>query len=289
MMDHAQDFPIELMCRVLEVSRSGYYRWCKYGCRQGGREHQLDQPIKDAFEKSRRTYGSPRVADQLRRDGLNVATSTVARRMRRLGLRPKRKRGYVSTTHSSHSERLSANLLKRDFTATEVAVKYVSDITYLVVGRAWAYLTVVIDLADRAVVGRTLSETMCATDTTVAAFNRAVENRRPKKNAIFHSDRGVQYACRELRDQLERFGCIQSMSRKGNCWDNAVAESFFKTIKTECTNRHVFDTVEGTRRVLFRYIDGFYNTTRIHTTLGGQSPAEAYEQIINLPLVAERS
>lgn len=282
-MEHSNEFPVEKMCRVLGVSRSGYYLWKNRDGELGPLVHDLDEAIKLAFDKSLQTYGSPRVATMLQRDKPKVSSATVARRMRALKLRARRPKCYVRTTDSSHSESLSANLLERDFTATDVACKYVSDITYIAVGRSWAYLTVIIDLADRAVVSWVLSDTMRAEDTTVAAFNLTLDNRRPRQGAIFHSDRGVQYACSQLRDQLRNFGVIQSMSRKGNCWDNAVAESFFKTLKTECIYRHHFDTMEQARKALFRYIDGFYNTVRIHTSLGGISPAEAYEQIINLP------
>ena len=284
-MEHAQEFPIEKMCTVLGVSRSGFYDWRKAGCRRGGQQHELDQAITAAFDKSEQRYGSPRVVTVLESQGLTTSAATVARRMRHLNLVARRPPRRVFTTDSSHSEALSANLLERDFTAAEPATKYVSDITYVAIGRQWAYLTVVIDLADRAVVGWCLSDNMTATDTTVAAFNQMVDNRRPKPGAIFHSDRGSQYACQELRQQLETSNCIQSMSRKGNCWDNAVAESFFKTIKSESLNRHYFETIEEARRVIFRYIDGFYNTRRYHTTLG-QTPAEAYYQLCNLPALA---
>ena len=205
--------------------------------------------------------------------------------MRRMHLQARRPPRSVRTTDSSHSEQLSANLLQRDFTAVELATKYVSDITYLAIGRSWAYLTVIIDLADRAVVGWTLSDNMTAHDTTAAAFKAMVDNRRPRVGAIFHSDRGSQYACGELRALLDRYGCLQSMSRKGNCWDNAVAESFFKTIKAECLNRHYFETMDQARRVIFRYIDGFYNTRRYHTTLG-QAPLEAYNELLKLPPIS---
>ena len=278
-MDHAQEFPVEKMCQVFGVSRSGYYRWRKHRSTRVCKHVQLDEQIKHAFAKSGRTYGSPRIAQSLQEAQVVVSKSTVARRMNKLKIRVKAPKQYVPTTQSKHDEPVAPNLLQREFYATKPALKWVSDITYFRVNRQWYYLTAVLDLADRYVVGWTISHRLTAATTTQAAFERAVANRPPKRGLIFHSDRGVQYACQDFRQLLKRHQCRQSMSRKGNCWDNAVAESFFKTIKTECLSKHRFTSVEEAFSVIFRYIEGWYNTKRIHSSLGNMAPARKYQQL----------
>lgn len=283
---HAREFPVEKMCKVLQVSRSGYYKWLHKEKENMNPHQRLDQHIIKSFDKSRRNYGSPRIAQDLAKEGVEVSKSTVARRMQALNLKAKRQRKYVLTTDSKHDQPIAPNILDRDFSASKSAHKWVSDLTYVRVGKAWHYLSVVIDLADRAVVGWTLSDNMTAQHTTIAAFNKAIEQRKPTKGMIFHSDRGVQYACPDFRELLAQNTCIQSMSRKGNCWDNAVAESFFKTIKVECTNRYSFDSRQQAYSVIFDYIDGWYNTQRIHSALEGKSPAEAFDFLNNEKMTA---
>jgi transposase InsO family protein len=278
-MDHAQEFPVEKMCQVFGVSRSGYYRWRKHRATGVRKYVQLDEQIRHVFTKSGRTYGSPRIAQSLQEAQIVVSKSTVARRMNKLKIRVKAPKKYIPTTQSKHDEPVAPNLLQREFYATKPALKWVSDITYFRVNRQWHYLTAVLDLADRYVVGWTISHRLTAASTTQAAFERAVANRSPKRGLIFHSDRGVQYACQDFRQLLERHQCRQSMSRKGNCWDNAVAESFFKTIKTECLSKHRFTSVEEAFSVIFRYIEGWYNTRRIHSSLGNIPPATKYQQL----------
>lgn len=241
----------------------------------------LDQHIIESFNKSRSNYGSPRVAQDLSKAGLDVSKSTVARRMQALKLKARGQRKYVLTTDSKHDQAIAPNILNRNFSASKPAHKWVSDLTYLRVGRTWSYLSVVIDLADRAVVGWSLSDNMSAQHTTIAAFKKAIDNRKPNKGMIFHSDRGIQYACSDFRELLAKSSCIQSMSRKGNCWDNAVAESFFKTIKVECSNRYQFSSIKQAYPIIFDYIDGWYNTIRIHSALEGKSPAEAFNVFNN--------
>lgn len=279
-MDHATKFPVEKMCKVFGVSRSGYYRWRKYKLIGGCKYESLDHQIKEIFAKSEQTYGSPRIAQVLNQKQLEVSKSTVARRMNALKIRVKAPKKYITTTQSKHNEPIAPNRLDRDFDALTPATKWVSDITYFRIGRRWCYLTVIIDLADRAVVGWVISDNMSSAATTEAAFSRAVANRMPRKGMIFHSDRGVQYACGNFRNLLKSYKCQQSMSRKGNCWDNAVAESFFKTIKTECLVKHQFTNKQEAFSIIFRYIEGWYNTRRIHSTIGGISPAKMY-QILN--------
>ena len=285
-MDHATEFPIEKMCQVFGVSRSGYYRWRKHRHTGEERYHELDQQIKDAFDQSGQTYGSPRISQELNRRQVQVSESTVARRMKALKIRVKPIKKYVLTTQSKHDQAVVPNLLDRDFYAPAPAMKWVSDITYFRVNRRWYYLTVIIDLADRYVVGWTISDNMSAAATTQAAFKRAVANRPPKEELLFHSDRGVQYACDDFRVLLRNYNCKQSMSRKGNCWDNAVAESFFKTIKAECIAKHRFYSVDQAFSIIFRYIEGWYNTRRIHSSLGGLTPAKMYHKLTQVKSAA---
>jgi len=240
MKAHTHEFPVEKMSTVLGVCRSGYYRWLKRGAPSQYVKDDLDKLIEASFEESRQTYGSPRIAQHLENEGWKTSKSTVARRMRVLKISPKRSRRWVTTTQSKHDNPVAENLLNRDFEADCPATKWVSDISYFEVDRQWFYLTIILDLADRAIVGWVISDSMKPENTTIAALQKAVANRKPEENLLFHSDRGVQYTSGQMREKLSAIGAIQSMSRKGNCWDNAVAESFFKTIKTECIDRHEF-------------------------------------------------
>ena len=271
---YAKQYPISMMSKVLSVSSSGYYKWLRNQPQKQLHSGKLDADIKKAFSKSFMTYGSPRIAQYLDQNGISCSKTTVARRMRRLKLIARHKRKYVITTDSKHKYTIAENLLNRHFNVDQINKVWVSDITYIRVKTKWMYLTTFIDLADRMVVGWSLSSNMTTEGTVNKAFRQAVLNRGIpiKSKLMIHSDRGVQYASNEFKTLIKRFGCIQSMSRKGNCWDNAVAESFFKTIKIESLNRYVFYDSKYLHRVIFRYINGFYNTIRIHSSLGGLSP-----------------
>ncbi|MFK7969780.1 MAG: IS3 family transposase [Bacteroidia bacterium] len=286
MKAHAHEFPVEKMSNIFDVSRSGYYAWLKRDREEPALHADLDKEIKASFSKSRKSYGSPRITEYLAKQGISTSKSTVARRMKVLRIKAKRSRKYITTTNSKHHEPIAPNLLNREFQASQPAQKWVGDITYLKVGRCWFYLTVVIDLADRAVIGWALSDNMTAQHTTIKAFKHALNNRKPNKEMMFHSDRGVQYACQDFRDLLDEHAIAQSMSRKGNCWDNAVAESFFKTIKAECLHHEQFANYQQAYSAIFNYIDGWYNTLRIHSTLGGKSPHEHYSAMTNLKMAA---
>ena len=266
------------MCEILGVSTSGYYHW-KKELKGGLKTAELDAQIKDIFELSGSTYGSPRVFKALRKAGVEVSESTVARRMRALELTPVVKKRFKVTTDSNHDKVISPNVLNRAFNPVELGRVWVSDITYIRVGDYFVYLTTVIDLADRMVIGWNLSDNMTDEDTVIAAFKRALENRKIESGLIFHSDRGSQYVSDAFRKLLTENHCIQSMSRKGNCWDNAVAESFFKTIKTESLNRYKFTNINQVYSTIFNYIDGWYNTMRIHSALGDMSPREMFLQL----------
>jgi transposase InsO family protein len=261
------------MCKVLQVSRSGYYDWLKIKEELRIKSDSFEAQVLTVFNDSNSTYGSPRIAIQLSKDlGRDISKTTVARTMKSIGIIARRKKRFKNTTDSNHNLPIAPNLLNRDFEAKELATKWVGDITYIRMNSKWLYLTTVIDLADRMVVGWALSNNMTAKDTVIKAFNNAANYRTPKKGLIFHSDRGVQYASDDFRQLLNQYKTTQSMSRKGNCWDNAVAESFFKTIKVECLYNHTIIAQTQAYRILFNYIDGWYNTLRIHSSLKGPSP-----------------
>jgi transposase InsO family protein len=277
MKDHTHEFPVQKMSTVLGVSRSGYYKWLKKGAPSNDLEDDLSKSIKDSFEGSRQTYGSPRITQDLANKGIKTSASTVARRMNMLGISPQRRKRWVCTTQSKHDNPVAQNVLDRDFEADLPGTRWVGDISYFEVDHRWFYLTIVLDLADRAIVGWVISDDMSAENTTIAALQKAVANRKPQEALIFHSDRGVQYTCDRMREEISAIGAVQSMSRKGNCWDNAVAESFFKTIKTECIHRHEFKNKHQAWCIIFEYMEGWYNTKRLHTTLKGLTVRQAYE------------
>ena len=278
MKEYANEFTVVMMSKILGVSKSGYYKWLRYEPEKSLRSSQIDEHVTKAFNKNQMIYGSPRITKYLNENGvLCYSKTTIARCMQKLNLVARPKRKYVVTTDSDHDLAVPGNLLDRNFEVERINTCWVSDITYVLVGSKWMYLTIFIDLADRMVVGWSLSNNMTARDTVCAAFSIAVAKRGISKGSqlMVHSDRGVQYASVEFRNLISAYDCIQSMSRKGNCWDNAVAESFFKTIKIEALNRYKFKDSIFLRKVIFRYIDGFYNTVRYHSALGGLSPLKA--------------
>ena len=293
MNKHSARFPVEMMSKALGVSRSGYYKWLKKKDQDSTlatSDQCLNKEIKAVFEHSKSTYGSPRVYQKLQNltGGLSVSKSTVARRMKALGLTARsRKRKYVVTTQSDHPYAASPNLLDRQFGVEQINQVWVSDITYIETDQGWRYLTIILDLGDRSIVSWALSTTLHAQSSVIKAFKEAVEKRNISKNSglMFHSDRGVQYACEDFRSLLNHYKVTQSMSRKGNCWDNAVAESFFKTIKTEELYQHPLIKAEQLFSLIFKYIDGWYNTQRIHSALNGKTPWEVfYEKCFELAL-----
>jgi transposase InsO family protein len=286
MKDYRKIFPVERMCIVFGVSNSGFYYWLKNP--KGKRlidDTNLMIEISRVYAESKGCYGSPRITAELCANGIFVSRPRVARLMRRLGIKSTIRKKWVQTTDSKHTYALAENLLDRDFYAINIGEKWVSDLTYIQTGEGWLYLTTVIDLADRKVIGWSLSETMEAKNTTVKALEMAIKNRPITPQLIFHSDRGVQYACSEFRKQLAYLRIRQSMSRKGNCWDNAVAESFFKTIKTEMIYQNVYKTRAKASLAIFEYIEVWYNRKRRHSYLGYLSPLE-FENKSIIPKIA---
>jgi len=271
------------MCRCLNVSRNSFYWWLKNKASEkpDGRKKELSGLIAAIYDRSNQVYGSYRIKAELERYGHCVSRSYVARLMKGLGLKSVLSKKFrVPTTDSNHNYPVADNILNRDFQVQELGKVWVSDITYIKVGKGWAYLTVIIDLADRKVVGWSLSGDMTYGNTVLRAWIMARNNRKIISGFIFHSDRGSQYACNKMKsifslqlepdtDKLKK----QSMSRKGNCWDNAVAESFFKSIKYEKLNRYAFTDYQQVHRCVSSYIN-WYNIKRIHSSLGYKSPLE---------------
>jgi putative transposase len=279
----ATEFDVRAMCAVLEVSRAGYYAWLK---RPISRREQantaLDSRIEKVFVESRETYGNPRVFQALKKLGVACGENRVARRMQQKALISVRRRKFrPQTTDSNHDLPIAENLLQQDFTATAPNQRWVGDITYIPTAEGWLYLAVIIDLFARRVVGWATSSSLKA-DLTCRALEMAVLRRGKPEDLVYHSDRGIQYASSEFRTALERFGITPSMSRKGNCYDNAAAESFMDTLKVELVHRYKFATRAVARMLLIDFMEEFYNEYRIHSTLGFFSPAE-YEDLMATP------
>lgn len=276
------------MCEVFKVSRSGYYGSLKGTVSKRAKENEkLLSLIREEHKKSRQRYGSPRISKALRAKEVQVSRPRVARLMKQAQLKAKMVRKFRMSTDSKHCFVVSENLLNRNFSAMATGQAWVSDITYIRTLAGGLYLTVVLDLADRRVIGWALSETMKAKDTTVAALRMAIRNRPVVGDLIFHSDRGVQYACDEFREELQVYPLIrQSMSRRANCWDNAVAESFFKSLKTECVYGSRFENQRAAAVEIFEYVELFYNRERLHSSLGYRTPKQMEELLNFKPLAA---
>ena len=275
MRAHQGLYPVGKMCRALKVSRGGYYAWLKRPLSKRAKENRmLAAQIERIYRKSHGRYGSPRITHELSRMGHRVSRPRVARLMRRSGLSAKRRKKFTVTTNSNHKYSISPNLLDRDFSVSQFARVWLSDITYIRTAQGWLFLTVILDLYNRMIVGWAMSDGLSAAETSIAALQQAWKRFHPRPNLIFHSDRGVQYACHDFRNQLTTYRMIQSMSRKGNCWDNAVAESFFATLKKELVYQNSFKTKSQARQAIFEYIEIFYNRQRKHSYLEYESPVQ---------------
>jgi putative transposase len=270
-------FPVSDLCRVLKVQRSGYYAWLERDeSARSMDDRVLAVEVAAVFAESKKRYGSPRIHRELRNRGRHVGRHRVARLMREQRLRARVRRKFVRTTHSNPGLATPPNLLKRDFTAEAPDRVWAGDVTYLPTREGWLYLAVLLDLYSRRVVGWAMSEHNDEA-LTLAALRMALDQRQPEPGLVHHSDRGTTYASGTYQDELARHGIECSMSRKGDCWDNAVVESFFSTLDIECENGDMFPSRAAARREVADYILGFYNPTRLHSTLGHVSPME-YER-----------
>lgn len=275
--EHRSSFRVEKMCRICNVSRSGYYAWRqREKSRRQHKNEQLVEKIKNIHVHNRNVYGSPRITEELRAQGVCCGKNRVARLMRLNGIKAKTVKRYRVTTNSAHRLPVAPNLVNRRFAANECNKLWVSDISYIATREGWLYLAVVIDVFSRQIVGWSMGERLHDT-LTISAFSQAMIRRKPSSDLIFHSDRGSQYASDRFTMVLRSHGIIQSMSGKGNCYDNAVAESFFHTLKTELVYLEGYETRAEARQSIFEYIEVFYNRVRRHSALGYKSPLE-YER-----------
>ena len=271
-------YGVEKMARVLSVSRSGYYAWMdRPESVRTCQKVELTEQIREIQRQMHHRYGTPRVTRELARRGRSVGHNRVARILREKGLGARPKRRFRVTTKSAQGPVVVENKLDRHFSAAAVNQKWVSDITYVATAEGWLYLCVIVDLYSRRVVGWSMG-TSLATELVTAAFMMAVMRRRPPRGLMFHSDRGTQYASGAFRKSLARHGMLQSMSRKGECWDNACAETFFKTLKTELIGRLIYRRREEAKASIFEYIEVFYNRVRLHSYLGYFPPGEFEER-----------
>ena len=263
----------------MKVSRNSYYHWLSNKENVNEKLMCLKERIRHHFQQNRCVYGSTRIQKKLQSEGLIYSISYIGKLMQQMGLKSILKRKFITTTQSQHDNPVAKNVLNRDFTSAQIGQKWVSDITYIPVGKRWNYLTTIIDLADRKVVGWTLSEDMTTENTVYKTWIKARNTRAIENNLIFHSDRGVQYTSNKIVQLLNtNTKVIQSMSRKGNCWDNAVAESFFKTLKYECLHQYQFENHLQLYHCIEKYIL-WYNTERIHSTLGYITPLEMQRKL----------
>jgi len=270
--------PIGLLCRVLGVSRAGYYAWRDRpeSLRQQ-QNHHLTRQIQVVHARSKGRYGAPRVHAELQAQGVVCGRQRVARLMRTAGLHGKGKRKYRVTTRSDHDHSLAQNVLARQFEVSEPNAVWAGDLTYLPTKEGWLYLAVLIDLYSRRVVGWAMDERI-TTALPLAALEMACKGRRPAPGLVHHSDRGSQYASWAYQRALRRMGAVPSMSRKGDCWDNAVVESFFASLKRELLDGRVFASRVQARLEVFEYIEVFFNRQRRHSTLGFLAPVVFEEQ-----------
>jgi transposase InsO family protein len=273
---HRDRFAVRLMCAALDVSPSGYYASQRRApSRRAERDARLRLVVRTVFRETKGRYGSPRIHDELTAAGERTSEKRVARLMREDGLVARRRRRFLATTDSDHAEPVAPNLLARDFAvgARACDTAWVSDLTYVPTREGFLYLAVVLDLASRRVIGWAMADTL-ETALPVAALRMAIRQRQPARELIHHSDRGSQYASRAYRAVLAHHGFRVSMSRRGDCWDNAVAESFFATLEHELLALDTFATKRDAQHALFEFIEVWYNRQRRHTSLGSISPVE---------------
>ena len=276
------------MCKVFKVSRSSFYRWYTAGPSKRVLEYSLfTDLIKKEFDLSKHRYGATRIAAQLKRKGYGISRGRVAKIMKANHWFSKHKKKFRVTTDSNHGYVVCRNLLNRDFNPGRLNATWVSDITYIPTHQGWLYLTTIIDLFDRQVIGWSLSTNLHTDQTIIPAWKMAVSKRKINMDLIFHSDRGIQYASKTFRTIIKSNPLVtQSMSRKGNCWDNSVAESFFKTLKVELIYDDNFKTIEQAKTSISEYIEIWYNRKRLHSYLGYKTPCEMEQEFYQFNNVA---
>jgi putative transposase len=278
-------YPLILLCEVMRVSRSGYYAWKnpKKSARQQERERLIPK-VKEIHRQAKGTYGARRIAQELEALGESCRRTKAGTLMRLAGVAAKQKKKFKATTNSNHNLPVAPNLLQRNFEVSEPNKVYCSDITYIWTGEGWLYLAIVLDLFSRQIVGWSMDKRM-PKELVLNALHMAVWRRRPEAGLIFHSDRGSQYCSHAFQKELNINGMISSMSRKGDCWDNSVAESFFSSLKKERVFDARYATREEARRDIVDYIEMFYNSKRRHSSLGYLSPRE-YERVMTIKKAA---
>ena len=287
MKEYEQEFNITVMCKVLKVNRSAYYHWVNNGCIVNKVDERLNQLIKDIFYQYREVYGTRRIKEALVQEyGVIVSTRKIAKFMKKVGIAVKMKRKFkVTTTDSNHNYSISPNRLQRNFRTNVTDEVYVGDITYIRTQQGWLYLAVVIDLFSRKVVGWSMDDNM-QVSLVNNALQMALHTRKPSAKLIWHTDRGSQYASDSHRELLAEHNILQSMSRKGDCWDNAVSESFFHSLKTELVHHERFKTRAEANQAIFEYIEVFYNRQRIHSTNGYMSPVNYEIKMLEYQMAA---
>ena len=286
---YQEQFPLAALWRAMQVCRSGYYAWRKHP--PSAREQanaQLTERIKAVFQESDQTYGSPRIYEELQEQNVACSQKRIARLMRLAHLKATLPKRFVVTTDSNHALPVAENLLERQFGSETPNRRWSADISYVWTGEGWLYLAVVLDLFSRRVIGWAMGTTL-ERSLVLSALSMAIANRNPDTGLLCHSDRGSQYASGDYQKALQKIGAVCSMSRKGNCWDNAPTESFFASLKRECVYRHRFATRSEARTVLFAWIEVWYNRKRRHSSLGYLSPEvfeRHYEQQQQRPMAA---
>jgi len=277
--DQAPQYPVTVLCHVLQVTRSGYYAWRRAPeSRRAQADRHLLAQIQAVHTASHATYGSPRIHAALRQQGATCGKHRVARVMRQHGIAAQHRRKFRATTDAAHDLPVAANVLDRHFTPAAPDQAWVSDLTYVPTGEGWLYLATVMDLYARRIVGWAMGARLDR-GLVGAALTDALQRRHPAPGLLHHSDRGSQYASADYQAQLAAHGLLSSMSRPGNCWDNAPMESFFHSLKVEWLHDQTFHTRAEARQAIFTYIEVWYNRQRLHSTLGYRSP-EQYERLI---------
>lgn len=271
---YREEYRIVKMSRVLKVSKSGYYKWRK---RKDNNPEELAMKdfIISIFEEHKGRYGYRRITAEIRRRGIKVNSKRVIRILRAMNLKAKRSKSYKKTTNSNHCKKVSENILQQNFSTNEINKVWLSDITYIKTTEGWLYLAVIMDLYSKRILGWELGERLVK-ELVIAALEKAVQKYDTKNHTIFHSDRGVQFASEEFREMLEKYNFEQSMSGKGNCYDNAPMESFFNTLKVELLKQEATESKYMTRIKIFQYIEIYYNKRRLHSSLNYRTPEEVY-------------